>query len=279
MSEQLRMIMAGLWHFTTAGVLVKVIELCRYPIVIVLGIVGIGTKLYFLFVATVLFHGTYDAIWKLGEANYFLYVLLGGLILVPNQCAVSNMVYRLQYNLYSGRLATAWTLGYPKSVLLINDACVLAAIKCLVVFLLIVLVAVYSKFSIGLFEYGVIAIALATSVATYLFFGLAAATVLLVLRRGDFLVPILTWGSTYLTGVFVPINALPSWTRPLAQLIPVTHCLTITRNILLGTATIDLVARAFIMLGILLIISFALALATYKFSIKNVETSGALIRF
>lgn len=133
--------------------------------------------------------------------------------------------------------------------------------------------------AIDLFASIIIASSLAVCVGIYYCLSIIITSVLLIIRKGDIIVFVISLASTYFTGVFVPTKALPMWARVISPFVPITHCLTIIRNALAGQSYSRDTLIASIALAITMGIVLYASRITLQYSIKYLKTSGALMRY
>ncbi len=267
------------WYLTKANSIASILQMVQYPIACLERLIMIPITLYLLYVGTHLFQGTYEAHWKLNDANYFTYVLLGALVLIPNQYAVRNIPFKIGAFIWSGRIATFWNLPFPKALLLYENILFFSIARYFIVLAIIICFAIYQKMAIDLFASIIIASSLAVCVGIYYCLSIIITSVLLIIRKGDIIVFVISLASTYFTGVFVPTKALPMWARVISPFVPITHCLTIIRNALAGQSYSRDTLIASIALAITMGIVLYASRITLQYSIKYLKTSGALMRY
>lgn len=81
---------------------------------------------------------------------------------------------------------------------------------------------------------------------------------------------------TFLSGVYVPVTALPTWIQPLSEILPVTHGLRALRQVTLGTSDANLVAlqlSAEILVGVAY---FVVSQVSFAYFLRRARTAGTL---
>lgn len=80
---------------------------------------------------------------------------------------------------------------------------------------------------------------------------------------------------TFLTGVFVPVAALPGWIQPLSEVMPVTHGLRVLRHVALGAPDPGVVTSIAAEVGIGLV-CFLLAQLSFTYFLSRARAAGTL---
>jgi ABC-2 type transport system permease protein len=76
-------------------------------------------------------------------------------------------------------------------------------------------------------------LSLVVAVVSFNALGLFSASLIILMKRGDPLGWLIRVSSAVLSGVFYPMDVLPSWLRAVAQALPLTHALELLRRSLL----------------------------------------------
>lgn len=121
--------------------------------------------------------------------------------------------------------------------------------------------------------------ALLVSACAFLGLGLLAASIIIVMKRGDPLGWLIRIGSMVLGGVFYPIQVLPSWLQTLSMFFPLTHALTMLRGALLnGQGWAELHNALLSQLG-LIALYLPFGLLACAFAIRIARTDGSLSHY
>jgi ABC-2 type transport system permease protein len=122
-------------------------------------------------------------------------------------------------------------------------------------------------------------LSLAVAVVSFNALGLFAASLMILMKRGDPLGWALRISSVVLGGVFYPMEVLPSWLRALAQMLPLTHALELLRRSLLnGEGFAELQGELFILMALTAIL-FPLGLLACRLAIHIARTDGSLAHY
>jgi ABC-2 type transport system permease protein len=120
----------------------------------------------------------------------------------------------------------------------------------------------------------------ALTVAAYFGLGMLSAAFALVFKQGN---PVnLFFGqlAALLSGVFFPVEVLPSWLRRVGEFIPLTYALDVGRSALLGTAgTGPSYGKAFAILGIFAAASLAVGALSFRWAMWRAKRDGSLSQY
>ena len=109
--------------------------------------------------------------------------------------------------------------------------------------------------------------------------GLISAAFILVLKRGSPVSLLVMTVSGLLGGVFYPLDVLPAWLVPLAQLLPITHALEAMRQILLNGASFAFISEKVLILVLFSAILIPLGLAAFGYGLKIAKREGSLLHY
>lgn len=122
-------------------------------------------------------------------------------------------------------------------------------------------------------------VALALSIVSFNALGLFAASVIIIVKRGDALGWAVRVGSLVLSGVYYPTEVLPEWLRLLGQILPLTHALELLRrSILLGEGLAQLGPKL-LTLAALTLVLLPLGLLTCQAAIRIARVDGSLSHY
>jgi ABC-2 type transport system permease protein len=109
--------------------------------------------------------------------------------------------------------------------------------------------------------------------------GLISAAFILVLKRGSPISLLVMTVSGLLGGVFYPVDILPAWLVPLAQLLPITHALEAMRQILLNGASFAFISGKVLILVLFSAILIPMGLAAFGYGLKIAKREGSLLYY
>lgn len=122
-------------------------------------------------------------------------------------------------------------------------------------------------------------LALIVSIISFNALGLFAASVIILMKRGDPLGWALRVSSMMLSGVYYPINVLPGWLRFVGQALPLTHSLELLRrSLLLGEGFAQLGGELLLLAG-LTVILLPIGLLACHIAINIARVDGSLSHY
>lgn len=117
---------------------------------------------------------------------------------------------------------------------------------------------------------------LLVSILAFIGFGLVSAAFVMAFKRGDPLGWLVGNLSTIISGVYFPVEALPTWLQKLAVLLPITHSLRAIRLVMLKGASFYEVRNEFFALCAFAVILLPFSLFCLRYALKKVSIDGTL---
>jgi ABC-2 type transport system permease protein len=121
--------------------------------------------------------------------------------------------------------------------------------------------------------------ALLISIISFNALGLFAASVIILMKRGDVVGWALRVSSLVLSGVYYPIGVLPGWLRLVGQALPLTHALEVLRRSLLLGEGLPQLWGELLMLVLLTLILLPLGALACNLAIRIARTDGSLSHY
>ncbi|HEX9371283.1 MAG TPA: ABC transporter permease [Roseiflexaceae bacterium] len=122
-------------------------------------------------------------------------------------------------------------------------------------------------------------LSLIISVVSFNALGLFAASLIILMKRGDPLGWAIRVTSAVLGGVFYPMNVLPGWLRALAQALPLTHALELMRRSLLnGEGWAELQGEMLTLIGLTALL-LPLGLLACALAVRVARMDGSLSHY
>lgn len=120
---------------------------------------------------------------------------------------------------------------------------------------------------------------LLVSVIAFASIGILAASVIMVIKRGDPVTALISNISALIGGVYYPIETLPDWLQTIAKFIPLTYALRVTRLALLGGASWDELAPDLLILILFCLLLFPLSLWVFRAAVNRARRDGSLAQY
>jgi ABC-2 type transport system permease protein len=132
---------------------------------------------------------------------------------------------------------------------------------------------------LGRGNYAAAGLTLVLTVIVFSGVGIIAASFIMVLKRGD---PI-TWAfsalSSFLGGVYYPLEVLPGWLQFLARLLPITYSLEAMRMALLNGASFAQILPHLSILTLFGIVLLPISLLAFRFAVRRARQDGSLTHY
>ena len=128
-------------------------------------------------------------------------------------------------------------------------------------------------------NYGAAAAGLALAIVVFASIGIIAASIIMVIKRGDPVTALFAGLNNLLGGVYYPIEVLPDWLQSIARLLPITYALRIMRGALLSGASWADLRTDFLILALFCVILLPVSLLTFRFAVQRARQEGSLAHY
>ena len=122
-------------------------------------------------------------------------------------------------------------------------------------------------------------LALILSIIAFASMGIIAASVIMVIKRGDPVTSLIGSVSTLVGGVLYPVEILPGWLQAIARLLPLTYALRSMRLALLSGASWQELLPDLLVLLFFCIVLFPLSLYAFRQAVRRVRIEGTLTHY
>ncbi|HSH04910.1 MAG TPA: ABC transporter permease [Anaerolineae bacterium] len=109
--------------------------------------------------------------------------------------------------------------------------------------------------------------------------GILAASIIMVVKRGDPIATLFGTVANLIGGVLYPIEILPTWLQPFSYLLPITYALRAIRLALLTGASWAELQTDIIALIIFCLILFPTSLLTFRYAVNYARADGSLTHY
>jgi ABC-2 type transport system permease protein len=210
--------------------------------------------------------------------NYFAFVILGVAFSEYLAIGIGAIGDSIRQGQTTGTLELMLLSPTRLVVTLLSSALwsyVFATLRVLVY--LIVGVALGMRFDQANVPFALLSLVLA--IVSFNALGLFSASAIILMKRGDTLGWALRVSSLVLSGVYYPVDVLPSWLRMVGQLLPLTHALELLRrSLLLGEGFVQLWGDLLILVGLTLVL-LPLGVLACHLAIRVARTDGSLSHY
>ncbi len=122
-------------------------------------------------------------------------------------------------------------------------------------------------------------VALVLSIVAFASLGIIAASVIMVIKRGDPVTSLFGSVSTLVGGVLYPVEILPPGLQALAALLPITYALRAMRQALLNGAGWAELLPDLLILALFCIVLFPISLWSFRFAVSRARSEGTLAHY
>lgn len=210
--------------------------------------------------------------------NYFSFVLIG---------LAFNLYFGLGLTAFAGAIREAQTTGTleammmtptPVSLMVVGSAVWSYAFTTFRV-IIYLLIGVALGVNLGRANWPLALVGLLLSVMAFASIGIIAASIIMVIKRGDPITTIVSHLSALVGGVYYPVETLPDWLQTTAVLLPITPALRLMRLALLNGATWASVSTELLTLLTFCLILFPLSLLTFRLAVDKARKDGSLAHY
>jgi ABC-2 type transport system permease protein len=240
---------------------------------------GIIFSTFSFFLLSKMFDGQNIAMLEPYGGDYFPFVLIG--IALTDYLSSAT-------NTFATEIRTAQIVGTLEALLVTPTSITTILLSSYFYKLLSTSLRILIYFLVGvlLFEIQLQPVNLFVLIVTFFltllpFFGLGllSASFILVFKQGNPIASLLALSSTLLAGVMYPVTILPSWLKPVSDVLPITHGLEAIRQILLNNAGFTEIDKQLFYLFLLTIFFLATGFGAIYFALKIARKEGSLLHY
>ncbi|MEO1060383.1 MAG: ABC transporter permease [Actinomycetota bacterium] len=210
------------------------------------------------------------------EGGYFEFALLGVIVTTVIALGLGEFADNISAEQEEGTLEAVLVTPTPLWTLLVGGASVSALLAGVEILLLV-----------GL-GFGVLGTApsaaamlwslplLALTFVCFAAIGIAAAAVIVVVKRGDPLAGPVSQLTGLVSGAYFPVTVLPGWLQPLSELVPATHGLRGIRELTLAGAGPSAIVDDLVILGVMAAVLVPLGLWAFGRAVAAARRAGTL---
>jgi ABC-2 type transport system permease protein len=117
------------------------------------------------------------------------------------------------------------------------------------------------------------------SIIAFASIGIMAASIIMIIKRGDPITRLFSSVSFLLGGIYYPLEVLPGWLRPVANVLPITYSVRAMREALLNGAGWSTLQGDVIVLALFCIVIFPLSLFGFRLAVERARADGSLTHY
>lgn len=122
-------------------------------------------------------------------------------------------------------------------------------------------------------------VALVLSIVSFASIGIIAASVIMIIKRGDPVTGLFGSMANLVGGIYYPVEILPGWLQSIANLLPITYALRAMRLALLTGASWSTLAPDLLALLLFCVLLFPLSLVAFRYAVERARQEGSLAHY
>ncbi len=241
-------------------------------------LIGIFVAVPIFYFVGSLVNGSESDLLKPYGGNYFAFMLIGVALLDYLAVSLNSFGQSLRESQLMGTLEIV--LLSPTSltrVLLYSSLWVYLFTS--VRFVLYVLAGTLFGFNVDQSNFvGALAI-LAIGILSFIPFGILTASLIMLIKRGEFLNTLVSGASLFFGGVLYPITSMPEWLQIVSKLLPFTYALEGMRQALQQGRSLEDLLPQLIVLALFAAVLLPLSLVLFWGSVQRTKITGTLAQY
>lgn len=122
-------------------------------------------------------------------------------------------------------------------------------------------------------------VSLVLSIVAFASIGIIAASIIMIIKRGEPITTLLGATANLLGGVYYPIEILPDWLQVFSRVVPVTYALRAMRlSLLTGASWAELMPDLIVLAGFTIVL-FPLSLVSFRWAVERARLDGTLAHY
>ena len=217
----------------------------------------------------------------LGEygGDYFSFVIIGIALGGYFSTGLTSFAKALRQAQTTGTLEAMILTPTPVSWLVIGSASWSYVYTTFRVLIYLVVGALFLGLDLSRANYLAALVILLLSIVSFASLGILAASLIMVVKRGDPITAVFGNLSNLIGGVFYPVAILPGWLQAVAYLLPITYALRAMRGALLAGAGWNELAPDIVALCLFCLVLFPLALLVFRYAVDRARAEGTLAHY
>ena len=122
-------------------------------------------------------------------------------------------------------------------------------------------------------------VVLATSMMTFVAFGVLSAAAVVWLKRGDPITWLLSGFGSIVGGAYFPVSVMPPWLQKIAHLLPTTYSLEALRLTMLNGYSLQMASKPFLALALMACTLLPASLALFTAAVRKGRREGTLMHY
>ena len=253
-------------------------EQTSYRAALIFSFVGIFFRAFtFFFIAQLIGQPAQDALADYG-GDYFAYVLLGIAFNGYFNTGLTSFAASLRQAQTTGTLEAILMTPTPVGQVVLGSAVWSYGFTTLRVLIYLIL-GLFLGLDLSQANIPLALLGLFLSIIAFASIGILAASLIMVIKRGDPITTLISSLSALLGGIYYPIVLLPEWLQPFSYALPITYALNVMRQTLLNGATWATVQSDFLILLLFTVTLLPFSLLVFRTAVHRARVDGSLAQY
>lgn len=211
--------------------------------------------------------------------DYFSFVIIGLAFGSYFSLGLGGFSRAIREAQTTGTLEAMLMTPTPVSIIVIGSALWNYAFTTFRVFVYLFLGIAFLGLTLNNANYLAGVVGLLLSIVAFASIGIIAASVIMIIKRGEPITGLLGATANLIGGVYYPVEILPDWLQFVSKFIPVTYALRVMRLSLLTGASWEELASDLIVLAGFTVVLFPLSLVTFRWAVERARQDGTLAHY
>ncbi|MBE2224154.1 MAG: ABC transporter permease [Anaerolineae bacterium] len=211
--------------------------------------------------------------------DYFSFVIIGIALGGYFSTGLSSFADALRQSQTTGTLEAMILTPTPVSWLIIGSAAWSYVYTTFRVLIYLMVGSLFLGLDLSRANYAAALVVLLLSIVSFASLGIMAASVIMVIKRGNPITAVFGNVSNLIGGVFYPVAILPPGLQLIAYLLPITYSLRAMRGALLAGATWSELAPDLLALCLFCLVLLPLALFVFRYAVDRARAEGSLAQY
>lgn len=250
-----------------------------YRVAFLLGFTGVFVTSFLYFFISQLFGNNVNQLLAEYNGDYFAFVIIGVAFGGYFGVGLNGFAQALRQAQTTGTLEAMMMTPASVSAIILGSALWSYAFTTFRVFIYLLLGSLFLGLRLHSANYLGALVCLIISIVTFASVGIIAASVIMVIKRGDPITGLFNAFAILVGGVYYPVHVLPDWLQTISRFLPITYSLHAVRLALLNGATwAELMPDFIILLGFSIVL-FPLSLLTFRYAVERARRDGSLAHY
>jgi ABC-2 type transport system permease protein len=211
--------------------------------------------------------------------DYFSFVIIGLAFGGYFSLGLGGFSRALREAQTTGTLEAMMMTPTPVSIIVIGSALWNYAFTTLRVVIYILLGVVLLGLRLANANYLAGLVSLLLSIIAFASIGIIAASIIMIIKRGEPITALLGAAANLIGGVYYPIEILPEWLQFFSKIVPVTYALRAMRlSLLTGATWAELLPDLLVLTGFTIVL-FPLSLISFRWAVERARLDGTLAHY